>query len=246
MVNIGKTKPKAKGKRKTKAKARGKARGKVVAKAKDIKQMFVPSFMPSGGQSSVSHMMPDGSRMPGISHPATGFTASSHPIAEPRGKPQSLEQSLFNNTMPRTIPLISQLGYPSLTNNYQPQSSSTRDRIAYQDFLTKQPTIDIAGSKPTSNIATDIFSGNANPPETLDETGDFPIQSDIKKRVFPSKAEFDLAASEEGGKQYGIYKKDGGDDNQVVIKFSPEQLAKNKEIEKEIDNKIKRITIKKK
>ena len=154
MVNIGKTKPKAKGRRKTKAKARGKARGKVVAKAKDIKQMLVPSFMPTGGQSSVSH-------------PATGFTALSHPIAEPRGKPQSMEQALFNNVLPTAVPLVSQLGYPALTYNFQPQSSSTQDRLAYQGLLTHQPTIDVAGGKPTSNIATDIFSGNANAPDVL-------------------------------------------------------------------------------
>jgi len=152
MVNIGKTK--AKGRRKTKAKARGKARGKVVAKSKDIKQMLVPSFMPTGGQ---SHMMPDGSRMAGISHP----------IAEPKGKPQSMEQSLFNNVLPTAVPLVSQLGYPALTYNFQPQSSSTQDRLAYQGLLTHQPTIDVAGSKPTSNIATDIFNGNADAPDVL-------------------------------------------------------------------------------
>jgi len=167
MVNIGKTKPKTKGRRKTKAKARGKARGKVVAKSKDIKQMLVPSFMPTGGQSSGSHMMPDGSRMAGISHPATGFTALSHPIAEPKGKPQSMEQSLFNNVLPTAVPLVSQLGYPALTYNFQPQSSSTQDRLAYQGLLTHQPTIDVAGGKPTSNIATDIFNGNANAPDVL-------------------------------------------------------------------------------
>jgi len=142
IVNIGKTK--AKGRRKTKGKPRGKKTG------------LVASFMPNSGQGSGSHMMPDGRRMAGISHPM--------------GKPQSLEQSLFNNTMPQAIPLISQLGYPSLTNNYQPQSSSTQDRLAYQGLLTQQPTIDIAGSKPTSNIATDIFSGNANAPDVLTPT----------------------------------------------------------------------------
>lgn len=126
---------------KTKAKGRRKGKGKPRGK----KTGLVASFMPNSGLSSGS-------------------------ISHPMGKPQSLEQSLFNNTMPRTIPLISQLGYPALTNNFQPQSSSSQDRLAYQGLLTQQPTIDIAGSKPTSNIATNILSGNADAPEVLTPT----------------------------------------------------------------------------
>lgn len=122
-------------------KAKGKKRGKAKGKGKGTR--LISSFMPNAGSGSYA-----------VGGPTMG-------------KPQSLEQSLFNNTMPPTIPLISQLGYPALTNNFQPQSSSTRDTLAYQGLLTQQPTVDVAGSKPSSSIATDILSGNANPPPEI-------------------------------------------------------------------------------
>lgn len=121
----------------------GKAKGKKRGKAKGKGSRLISSFMPNAGSGSYA-----------VGGPTMG-------------KPQSLEQSLFNNTMPPTIPLISQLGYPALTNNFQPQSSSTRDTLAYQGLLTQQPTVDVAGSKPSSSIATNILSGNANPPPEI-------------------------------------------------------------------------------